>query len=177
MINCYIKQTPLATKIMTAGSSFTSFYDSITVGDSSLKTVMNLGNGVMHPNNYSYMVWMVFNKDSAGFSTLDARGKLVIIGSIRQIGSVIPDQYSLSQNYPNPFNPITNVKFSIIKVEHIKLVVYDITGREVQTLVNESLHPGTYETSFDGSLLTSGVYFYKLITNGFTETKKMLMLK
>ncbi len=59
----------------------------------------------------------------------------------------------------------------------VKIVVYDVMGREVQTLVNESLKPGTYEASFDGSQLTSGVYFYKLITGDFVETKKMLMIK
>ena len=56
-------------------------------------------------------------------------------------------------------------------------MVYDVMGREVQTLVNESLKPGTYEVSFDGSMLNSGVYFYKLIIDGFTETKKMLLIK
>jgi hypothetical protein len=177
ILNCYIRQTPIATKIMTASSAFTSFYDSITVGDSSSKTVMNLGNGVMQPNYSSYMVWMVFDKDSAGLSTLNARGKIILVGSVHQIGSNVPDKYSLSQNYPNPFNPITNLKFSIIKTEQVKLVVFDITGREVQTLVNESLQPGTYETEFDGSLLTSGIYFYKLITDGFIETKKMMLIK
>jgi len=96
---------------------------------------------------------------------------------IQNISTEIPSKYSLSQNYPNPFNPITNVKFSIIKAEQVKLIVYDIQGREVQTLVNERLQPGTYEASFDGSMLTSGVYFYKLVTGNFTETKKMLLIK
>ena len=81
-------------------------------------------------------------------------------------------QIFIMQNYPNPFNPITNVKFSIVNSGDVKLVVYDVMGREVQTLVNESLQPGTYETSFDGSALNSGVYFYKLITDGFTRDKK-----
>ena len=95
-----------------------------------------------------------------------------------------PSAYSLGQNYPNPFNPTTNVKFSIIKAEQVKLIVYDIQGREVQTLVNESLKPGTYEAAFDASALNSGVYFYKLVvrhggssTDNFTETKKMLLIK
>jgi hypothetical protein len=69
------------------------------------------------------------------------------------------------------------LKFEIVKAGDVKLVVYDLQGREVQTLVNEKLQPGTYETSFDGSKLTSGVYFYKLICGGFTETKKMTLLK
>jgi hypothetical protein len=91
--------------------------------------------------------------------------------------SEISGSYSLSQNYPNPFNPITNFKFSMLNAGNAKIVVYDIQGREVQTLVNERLQPGTYETSFDGSMLNSGVYFYKLVTDGFTETKKMLLIK
>ncbi|MCX6157570.1 MAG: T9SS type A sorting domain-containing protein [Ignavibacteriota bacterium] len=87
------------------------------------------------------------------------------------------ESYSLSQNYPNPFNPTTNIKFDVAKFSNVKIIVFDIMGREVQTLVNESVKPGTYETSFDGSSLASGVYFYKLITSGFTETKRMLMIK
>jgi len=105
-----------------------------------------------------------------------------IIG-IQNIITEIPSMYSLSQNYPNPFNPTTLIKFAITKLSDVKIVVYDAKGREVQTLVNESLKPGTYETSFDGSLLggsstlNSGVYFYKMMTEGFTETKKMMMIK
>ena len=96
---------------------------------------------------------------------------------VNQVGTSVPSSYSLGQNYPNPFNPITNVKFSIINLGNVRLVVFDIMGREVQTLVNEKLQPGTYEARFDGSMLNSGVYFYKLITKGFTETKKMLIIK
>jgi photosystem II stability/assembly factor-like uncharacterized protein len=97
--------------------------------------------------------------------------------SVQNISTEVPSEYSLSQNYPNPFNPITNVKFSIIKGEQVKLIVYDIRGREVQTLVNEKLQPGTYETSFVGSNLNSGVYFYKLTSGDFSDTKRMLLIK
>ena len=101
------------------------------------------------------------------------------------IETEIPSAYTLSQNYPNPFNPTTKIKFSVVngfpigtfENDKVVLKVYDVMGREVQTLVNESLKPGTYEATFDGSHLSSGVYFYKLITDGFTETKKMLFLK
>ncbi|MFZ4591536.1 MAG: YCF48-related protein [Ignavibacteria bacterium] len=104
---------------------------------------------------------------------------------INNINKEIPSGYSLNQNYPNPFNPTTKIRFDVINGfpvrasgnDKVVLKVYDVMGREVQTLVNESLKPGTYEVSFDGSPLTSGVYFYKLITGGFTETKKMLMIK
>jgi len=112
--------------------------------------------------------------------------------TVNNISTETPSKYSLSQNYPNPFNPTTKIRFDVANGFPIKtfgndkvvLKVYDVMGREVQTLVNESLKPGTYEVSFDGSALTSGVYFYKLIirhggssTGGFTETKKMLMIK
>jgi len=96
---------------------------------------------------------------------------------IQNISTEIPSKYSLSQNYPNPFNSMCNVQFSMSNAGNVKLVVYDIMGREVQTLVNERLNAGTYETTFDGTMLTSGVYFYKLVTDGFTETKKMILIK
>jgi hypothetical protein len=99
-----------------------------------------------------------------------------IIG-IQNISTETPSKYSLSQNYPNPFNSTSNLKFEISNTGDVKLIVYDIMGKEVQTLVNERLQPATYETSFDGSILNSGVYFYKLITNTFSETKKMLLIK
>ena len=99
-----------------------------------------------------------------------------IIG-IQNISTETPSSYSLGQNYPNPFNSSSKFKFQNSKLGNVKIVVYDIMGKEVQTLVNERLQPGTYEASFDGSMLNSGVYFYKLTTIGFTETKKMALIK
>jgi hypothetical protein len=72
---------------------------------------------------------------------------------------------------------LDNIKFNIAKLSDVKIIVYDVLGREVQTLVNESLKPGTYEAVFDASSFSSGVYFYKLITNEFVEMKKMVLLK
>ncbi|MEI7483962.1 MAG: T9SS type A sorting domain-containing protein [Ignavibacteriota bacterium] len=105
------------------------------------------------------------------------RRSLAEILGVQYISTETPSKYSLSQNYPNPFNPTTKIKIDIARSGDVKIVVYDVMGREVQTLVNESLKPGTYEVSFDGSMLNSGVYFYKLIIDGFTETKKMLLIK
>ena len=105
------------------------------------------------------------------------RRPLSDILEVNQISELVPSSYSLQQNYPNPFNNTSNLKFQIVNTGDVKLVVYDIMGREVQTLVNEQLTPGTYETSFDGSQLTSGVYFYRLNAGDFVETKKMLLLK
>ena len=99
------------------------------------------------------------------------------ITGINNISTTIPTSFSLSQNYPNPFNPMTNFKFSILNAGNVKIVVYDVMGREVQTLVNEKLSAGTYEVKFDGSMLTSGVYFYKMVSERYTETKRMLLIK
>jgi hypothetical protein len=89
----------------------------------------------------------------------------------------IPRVYSLGQNYPNPFNPTTTIKFEIPKSGLVKLVVFDILGREVTTLVNDFKQAGNYNISFDASSLASGVYFYKIEANDFVQTKKMLLIK
>ncbi len=99
----------------------------------------------------------------------------IVIG-IKPIGS-LADKFELSQNYPNPFNPVTNIQFKVASKELVKLNVFDILGKEVAVLVNEILQPGTYEATLDGSMLNSGVYFFRLQTNSYTETKKMLLIK
>lgn len=96
---------------------------------------------------------------------------------ITTISGNIPDKYSLEQNYPNPFNPTTNINFSLPKTGYVNLVVYDITGKVVETLINKNLSAGIYKTDFDASKLASGVYLYKITTEEFTETKKMLLVK
>ncbi|MBM4159266.1 MAG: T9SS type A sorting domain-containing protein [Ignavibacteria bacterium] len=96
---------------------------------------------------------------------------------IQNISSEIPDKYSLSQNYPNPFNPLTKIRFAIPKNEIVTLKIYDLLGREAAILVNEKLQSGAYETTFDASSLPSGVYFYKLKTNTYSDTKKMILIK
>jgi photosystem II stability/assembly factor-like uncharacterized protein len=85
--------------------------------------------------------------------------------------------YSLSQNYPNPFNPATKINFSIPKSGLVQIIIYDLMGREVKVLVNEFKTTGEYSVDFNGSRLSSGVYFYKLITDDFVETKKMMLVK
>jgi photosystem II stability/assembly factor-like uncharacterized protein len=96
---------------------------------------------------------------------------------ISQTSTEIPDKFSLQQNYPNPFNPSTNIKFDIRKSGRAELKVYDILGNEIETLVNEPLTTGSYEVSFNGSHLASGIYFYVLKTGDFIESKKMLLVK
>ncbi len=96
---------------------------------------------------------------------------------VEPVNNQIPSTYSLSQNYPNPFNPTTNIKFSLPATGNVKLVVFDMLGREVATLVNEVRTAGNYVVDFDASALASGVYFYRLESANFTQTKKMLLVK
>lgn len=91
--------------------------------------------------------------------------------------SGIPVDFNLSQNYPNPFNPTTNIRFDIPNSGNVTLKVYNELGKEVNTLVNSYKNAGSYEINFDASSLSSGVYFYKLDVDGFTSTKKMLLVK
>ena len=89
----------------------------------------------------------------------------------------IPNGINLEQNYPNPFNPVTKITYTIPELSFITLKVYDVLGKEVLTLVGEEKGAGTYAIDFDGSELTSGIYFYKLQAGNFVETKKMVLMK
>lgn len=96
--------------------------------------------------------------------------------------NIIPEEYSLSQNYPNPFNPTTTISFSIPNIassfnSNVTLKIYDLLGREVNTLVNEVKQPGSYQVQFDASELSSGIYFYALSAGDFYQTKKLVLLK
>lgn len=101
----------------------------------------------------------------------------VTFTSINTVSTEIPSKYSLSQNYPNPFNPTTNIKFAVAKAGFVSLKVYDLSGKEVASLVNDNLAAGTYNYSFDGVKLSSGIYFYTIRANDFSETKKMMLIK
>jgi hypothetical protein len=100
-----------------------------------------------------------------------------IIINTGQKENTIPDDYSLSQNFPNPFNPTTKINFAIPKQGMVTLKVYDVLGREVANLVNEVKTAGNYIVDFDASALSSGVYFYKLDVNGFSDVKRMILIR
>jgi len=99
------------------------------------------------------------------------------ISGISQKGNEIPAKYELAQNYPNPFNPTTKINFAIPKQGLVTLKVYDVLGREVANLVNEVKTAGNYIVDFDASYLASGVYFYKLEVNGFSDVKRLMLIK
>jgi len=105
------------------------------------------------------------------------RFPLSSITSSGNISNEIIKDYSLSQNYPNPFNPTTKISFALPKSGFVSLKVYDLLGREIQTLVNEIKSAGNYGIDFNASSLNSGIYFYRLETEGFSQTMKMLLIK
>lgn len=100
----------------------------------------------------------------------------VAIG-VQKIGELILKNYSLGQNYPNPFNPSTNIKFSIPEGCNVKLIIYDSLGKELTRLVNEFLPAGDYIAGWDAFAFSNGTYYYRLITEDYSSTRKMVILK
>jgi hypothetical protein len=151
-------------------SLFGNFVVNDTLSDSTI-VVANL-----QVNKYYW--WHVNAKNVYGISPYSAIWKFGTFPvGVKEINTDIPDRFNLYNNYPNPFNPVSKIKFDIAKTGNVKLIIYDVLGRELATLVNEQLKPGTYEAEFDGSNYPSGIYFYRLETPEFTNTKKMVLIK
>jgi hypothetical protein len=112
----------------------------------------------------------------ANFQYIDIYDPNLVVSN-SNISGTLPKEYRLYENYPNPFNPSTTIKFTIPENGFVTLSVFDVTGREVGTLINSQMNPGTHEISFDASSLASGMYFYKIIVNNFTDVKKMVLIK
>ncbi len=94
-----------------------------------------------------------------------------------QVANELPTEYQLYQNYPNPFNPVTTIKYDIPKKVLVVIKIYDITGREVEELVNQEQEQGRYEISWSADRLSSGIYFYTIRTKDFSDTKRMVLIK
>lgn len=146
-------------EIQLSTPSFLSWHPAVAVGDS-----------VVH------VVWEDF-RDGSTAEVYYKRNPNGNPNGITQISSNVPEGFSLSQNYPNPFNPKTNIGLRIADFGFVSLKVFDVTGKEVAVLVNENLRAGEYNVDFDASNLASGMYFYRMETAGFTEVKKMILIK
>lgn len=165
---------------------FLNSYTGYAVGQKIIKTT-NGGDNWVTLNLFDdtfYSLWSVqFLDSNIGYATGDLGAILKTTdggGSIINVTSnstQIPSNISLQQNYPNPFNPITKIKFEISQSRDVKLIIFDIMGKEIKTLINEQLHPGTYEEEWDGTNYPSGIYFYRIATSDFIETKKMVLTK
>ena len=154
------------------------FYNQYFEGTETRKYVMDFGSIQIYTTGPTwYYTWILKGCIINGIVYGDTS-----LTGLNKISSEVPESFSLSQNYPNPFNPTTKIRFSIPQVGNgrdrsARIIVYDILGREIQTLVNEQLSPGTYEVEFDGTNYPSGVYFYTLKTGNFLANKKMILLK
>lgn len=125
---------------------------------------------------------MYVNFHSALFPGGETRGQLLygsdVVASVGPVRGVLPGQFNLDQNYPNPFNPATVIGFQLSKSSQVSLIVYNILGERVATLVEGVKAPGAYQVRFDASRFSSGVYFYRLTADGaLLETRKMMLLK
>ncbi len=119
---------------------------------------------------------LVTGRCSFGNSNIFTAKYSQVIG-IHPISNEIPKSYSLSQNFPNPFNPSTKIRFELPNAGNVKITMFDALGKEVKLLVNENLQAGVYETDFEASLYPSGVYFYRLQSGSFNQSKKMILIK
>ncbi|MBK9096606.1 MAG: T9SS type A sorting domain-containing protein [bacterium] len=115
----------------------------------------------------------IHDNNNKGFNILGSSS----VSGIDDSENYIPDTYVLYQSYPNPFNPTTTIKYSLPNSDVVSLKVFDILGREVAVLVNEYKPSGTYAAEFNASEFASGVYFYRLQSGNFVQTKKMVLIK
>ncbi|CAN5589949.1 hypothetical protein BH10BAC5_BH10BAC5_06940 [soil metagenome] len=118
-----------------------------------------------------------FISDTLAYSCGQTVYKYSRTTEIQQISSIVPENFKLEQNYPNPFNPVTKIKFSIKHVSHVILKIYDISGKEIITLVNEKLNAGEYESNFTGKDYSSGVYIIKITADDYSDVKRMMLVK
>ncbi|MEO8447130.1 MAG: M12 family metallo-peptidase [bacterium] len=125
----------------------------------------------------SWRAWSYNGFDSAASASSFLITLVRTTVGINVISSTVPDKFSLGNNYPNPFNPETNIKFDVANSTFVELAIYDSRGREINRLVNEILSPGSYEYSFNAGNLPSGVYFYRIKTSDFSDTKRMMLIK
>lgn len=115
-------------------------------------------------------------ENGRGIQTLQPEYSGTVV-SLSGVGENLPTSFALKQNYPNPFNPATEIAFDLPVSGHVELSVYNVLGQHVSTLVNTEMDAGSHIVTFDGSVYSSGVYFYRISSANFNETKKMVMLK
>ncbi len=161
-----------------------SLFSSYIVNDSLVSDTLKIVSGLTAGTDYW---WRVKGKNAYGTGAWSGKFKFTTtsLTSVIIPNGSIPDKYALYNNYPNPFNPVTTILFHIPLSGGVSegrgvltsLIVYDLLGREVKTLINQNLQPGKYSVSFDGGNLASGVYFYRLESGSFSDIKKMLMIK
>ncbi|MGA9408625.1 MAG: T9SS type A sorting domain-containing protein, partial [Bacteroidota bacterium] len=140
-----------------------------SVGDIILSTGNKIAKltGIIYYDNNNYMVVPRTNADYSG----------VVVTSVAEHLSILPDHFEMDQNYPNPFNPSTTIRYSVPTAGKVLMKIYNVLGQEVATLVNTQQSAGTYNVTFNASRLASGMYFYRISSGSFVQVKKMLLVK
>lgn len=177
-----------------AGLSPDPYNSSFVRANGTLVTSLKFGGSGMYKSTNDGVQWETFEE---GLPFLSAIEEIIVhnnkilaatsagiyerniseLTGVNQVSSLIPADYSLGQNYPNPFNPATKINFSLPKAGYVSVKVYDALGRLVNTVISEDLTAGIYEAEFDASRLTSGIYFYTMNAGGFTQTRRMVLVK
>ena len=188
-------QSPNGGEVWVVGETEDITWTCVNVAD--VKIEMSIDNGATWsvivdsiPNTETYS-WVVTAQDSSNeclirisnvangdiYDVSDATFTIDIISDVNNELNNIPTEFSLAQNYPNPFNPSTTIKYAVPQTSHVNIKVYDMTGQEVASLVNEMKEAGTYEIKFDARNLASGIYIYRMIADNFTSVRKLNLLK
>jgi hypothetical protein len=156
---------------VSASSSFSSIVlDTTRITALGLTTSLNL--------NTTYY-WRVSALNSGGEGAFSATRSFTVVGitDVERINNGLVSDYSLSQNYPNPFNPTTTIQFSLPSSSNVRIIIYNALGNLVHLLVNGHYAPGRYTVTWDASSLPSGMYFYRIQTESFVDTKRLVLLK
>jgi hypothetical protein len=145
--------------------------NSITAGPGF--TILSTGNVTFKAGNYIYL--------RPGFTILSGGTFHAMLhetyGPVIPDMSEIPEEFKLGQNYPNPFNPSTTIEFTLPKPGYVRLEVYTVTGERISTLISDNLHAGKYTYEIDGQNLSSGLYIYRLTTDSYQQSRKMILMK
>ena len=174
-VSTVIRKSSDSTKILFNTAGLTTVRDSVSIGDASKNVSIALNNGLRYANYFYF--YSVFNMDSAGYTSLYYKTRAIYSTGITSLGNAVPEGFNLYQNYPNPFNPTTKIKFDIPKLSNVKIIIFDAVGREVKNVIQNNMATGSYEYEFNGESLSSGIYYFKLETNDFAKTVKMVLLK
>ncbi len=168
------------------------FQDSVIIGSGELEStvyvpnftefVVNIEYTVSDTPNTAVISFTIDSSDVSNYLHIGSKWFIdeLFFGPISAVQFDIhkqPNFFNIEQNFPNPFNPSTTIKYELPELSFVTLKVYDVLGSEIIVLVNGEKSKGSYEVEFDGTNLSSGIYFYRLQAGGFTETKKMVLMK
>jgi hypothetical protein len=167
---------PVATSYRCRIATDTNMSNIVLDSSNLVNRFMNVPPGRLQPNTRYY--WRVSASNSCNTSAYSVRWSFVTsITGLSQTENEVPMVFKLYNNYPNPFNPVTSIKFDVPKKTFVNIEVFNAIGQRVSQLVNMDLPAGKYNIDWDASAYPSGIYFYRIVTSGFTDTRKMVLVK